>query len=296
LAGLASCCRGRASTPACGPYAWPVMPPSRETRQDARALAAEVAASVNATPKLLPILPELVVGLDALGSPTRRLANLLDAQGLGPRSRVLDLACGKGALAIRLARITGCHVLGVDAFEPFVAAARDAAAKAGVGERCTFVCADVRRARALTKSTRPGGYDVAIMAGLWDAAKAAPLLRVCTRPGGLYLFDDAVRDPRRADADEFLDVPTRRDVVKSIEEYGDGVLAANLTPVETIRRSIQVTLAALEANATTAARRHPNLRAEIRRFIAAQGEAEDLLIGPLRPMVVLAQKQNPERE
>jgi SAM-dependent methyltransferase len=271
------------------------MPPRRRISNSARALAAEVAASVNATPKLLPILPELLDGLDALGSPTRRLANLLYAQGLGPRSRVLDLACGKGALAIRLARLTRCRVVGVDAFEPFVAAARDAAAKAGVGERCTFVCADVRRARSLMKSTCPGGFDVAIMAGLWDAAQAAPLLRECTRLGGLYLFDDAVRDPRHEDADEFLDVPTRRDVVESIEKHGDAVLAARLTPVETIRRSIRVTLAALEANATTAARRHPSLRAEIRSFIAAQQEAEDLLIGPLRPVVVLARKQNSER-
>jgi SAM-dependent methyltransferase len=63
---------------------------------------------------------------------------LVDALGLGPGSRVLDVGCGPGRHAHALAR-RGCEVVGVDISERFVALAAE-----GAPPGATFVRADAR--------------------------------------------------------------------------------------------------------------------------------------------------------
>ena len=66
---------------------------------------------------------------------------LVDALGLEPGQRVLDVGCGPGRHALELAR-RGMAVLGVDASEDFVTLARDAAAAEGLD--AVFEVLDVR--------------------------------------------------------------------------------------------------------------------------------------------------------
>src|ERR1700758_5550010 len=44
--------------------------------------------------------------------------------GLGPGKTLLDVACGAGGPTIRIATITGCSVVGIDAHEDAIAAAQ----------------------------------------------------------------------------------------------------------------------------------------------------------------------------
>lgn len=57
-------------------------------------------------------------------------------------SRVLEVASGAGGPALHVARKTGCSVTGVDANANGVAAAMQAASRAGLAERATFQVAD----------------------------------------------------------------------------------------------------------------------------------------------------------
>jgi ubiquinone/menaquinone biosynthesis C-methylase UbiE len=61
---------------------------------------------------------------------------------LGPASRVLDVACGKGTTAVFLAKEFGCGVLGIDYGEHNVAAARSLAQADHVDSRVQFECGD----------------------------------------------------------------------------------------------------------------------------------------------------------
>jgi ubiquinone/menaquinone biosynthesis C-methylase UbiE len=54
------------------------------------------------------------------------------AAHVGPRSRVLEIAPGPGYLAIELARLTGCRMVGVDISQTFIRIANENARKAGV--------------------------------------------------------------------------------------------------------------------------------------------------------------------
>ncbi|MEV6673698.1 methyltransferase domain-containing protein [Streptomyces sp. NPDC051162] len=61
---------------------------------------------------------------------------------VGPGDRVLDIGCGVGGPAIRLAQVTGAEVVGVSVSLKQVEKANEAAAAAGVGDKVTFLHGD----------------------------------------------------------------------------------------------------------------------------------------------------------
>jgi SAM-dependent methyltransferase len=63
---------------------------------------------------------------------------------LGGSSRVLEVACGSGGPALRLARTTGCAIIGVDIHDEAVAQASRMAREAGLEDRARFRRADAR--------------------------------------------------------------------------------------------------------------------------------------------------------
>ena len=66
---------------------------------------------------------------------THRLGEVI---GLNPDSHVLDVACGRGASAVHLARQFGCHVTGLDYGVENVAGAQAHAAESGVAQLTVF--------------------------------------------------------------------------------------------------------------------------------------------------------------
>jgi ubiquinone/menaquinone biosynthesis C-methylase UbiE len=65
-------------------------------------------------------------------------AQILAWLDLDPTTRVLDVACGAGGPALRLARLAGCQVIGIDLQAEGIATARAAAAHAGLTAQTTF--------------------------------------------------------------------------------------------------------------------------------------------------------------
>ena len=117
---------------------------------------------------------------------------------LAPGSRVLDLTCGPGLYAIALAQ-HGCSVTGVDFSPASIAYARDRAAAAGVGDRCTFFESDVR-----TFTPEAGTYDAALFIygqlavfPRSDAIALLDLMATALRPGGRTCVE--LLDPERID-------------------------------------------------------------------------------------------------
>ena len=107
--------------------------------------------------------------------------------GLGPDTRVIDLGCGPGLYASRLAR-TGARVTGVDISPRSIEYARDRAQREGLD-------VDYRLGDYLALDIEPG-YDLATMimcdyCALSPTQRAALLGRVreLLKPGGAFLFD-----------------------------------------------------------------------------------------------------------
>jgi 2-polyprenyl-3-methyl-5-hydroxy-6-metoxy-1,4-benzoquinol methylase len=59
---------------------------------------------------------------------------------LYPGKRLLDVACGAGGPALRIAATTGCSVVGIDVHEQAVATGCSLAVQRGLAERAEFRC------------------------------------------------------------------------------------------------------------------------------------------------------------
>ncbi len=120
---------------------------------------------------------------------TERLGELL---GLGPGKRVLDVAAGKGASAVFLAKRFGCEVVGVDYSARNVAQASDTAKAAGVAELVRFRQGDAERLPFEDGEFYAVVCECAYCTFPDKAAAAAEFHRVL-RPGGRVGLSDLTR-------------------------------------------------------------------------------------------------------
>lgn len=238
-------------------------------------LARSITRSVDAPAALAPVLGELFAGIDALGSMPSLCVRELFRAGITRRSRVLDLACGKGAVGVEAARRLGCRVVGIDACEPFVASAQALAERRGVRHLCRFSVGDVH-------ADPRSAFDAAVMIGLLPLVKAARLLRERTRPGGVYLIDDCWWDDRIAEPPNRACF-TKLESTALIEHLGDRVERL-VTPTPSVIHTLNKRIyRRLRANAKSIECTAPRLRKPLRQFLANQRAAHRLLGDVLRP-------------
>jgi ubiquinone/menaquinone biosynthesis C-methylase UbiE len=125
---------------------------------------------------------------------TDRLADLLQ---LECSSRVLEVGCGDGGSAVRLAWRLGCRVVGVDPSQPNVEAAARRAREQGVDGLCSFLLGDADRI-----DLGDGGFDAVICEsafdGLPDPVAAAREFVRLLRPGGRVGLNDLAPPDRLA--------------------------------------------------------------------------------------------------
>jgi demethylmenaquinone methyltransferase/2-methoxy-6-polyprenyl-1,4-benzoquinol methylase len=81
----------------------------------------------------------------SLGQDPRWRRFLVSRVDVGPDYEVLDVATGTAAVAIELARATGCSVVGLDQSTEMLATARVRVEAAGLSERIRLVAGDAQR-------------------------------------------------------------------------------------------------------------------------------------------------------
>ncbi|WP_322795355.1 class I SAM-dependent methyltransferase [Tepidiforma sp.] len=111
---------------------------------------------------------------------------------LGPGSRVLDVACGRGTSAIALAREFGCSVVGVDLSAANTRLACEAAQSAGVDHLASFVVGDAEALSFPDASFDAVLCECAFCTFPSKEAAAAEFARVL-RPGGRLGLSDITR-------------------------------------------------------------------------------------------------------
>lgn len=154
---------------------------------DKAALAHSLTAD---TTDLLPHLPYLLQDIWEMGTPFETVRYLFANHIARPNAmRVLDLASGKGAVGIRLAREYGCRVTLVDALPDFLETAKEKADELGVRELCQFRVEDVTQT-----VTREIDWDCVLFLAAGNAlgtpCQTLSALVQVVKPAGYMVIDE----------------------------------------------------------------------------------------------------------
>ena len=157
------------------------------TREVDEKLACSLTAE---TTELLPFLPYLLQDLWELGSSPRDIIGLMKKHiPMSKDMKVLDLACGKGAVSINIAKEIGLNVHGFDLLPEFIEYAAKKAEELGVSALCHFTIGDVNEVVNTQK-----GYDCVIFGAagniLGSPRETLTKLSKTVKPGGFIIIDE----------------------------------------------------------------------------------------------------------
>lgn len=183
-----------------------------------------IAYALEMEPQLLPFAPALLADLDELGSNMEMIVAILQSLKLPLSTRVLDLGCGKGAVAIAIAQELGWHVVGVDLFPPFIEHCRTQAEAAGVAHLCSFVEGNILQ---LAHNIEP--HDVVHIGALGDTLgsceETVRVVRQYVRPGGYIVISDGyLKDGCAGSFAGFENYASHNETVRRLTSHGDVLL------------------------------------------------------------------------
>jgi len=111
---------------------------------------------------------------------------------LRPTARLLDVACGSGGPSLRIARLTGCQVVGVELYDEAVAEGTRLAQEAGLEKRASFVQADASETLPFEDGFFDAIFCIDAINHLADRPRVLGDWARLLRPRGRLLFTDPV--------------------------------------------------------------------------------------------------------
>jgi ubiquinone/menaquinone biosynthesis C-methylase UbiE len=140
---------------------------------------------------LIPYLPYLLQDLWELGSSPKDIIDMIQKHiQISEKTKVLDLACGKGAVSVQVAKALGCMMKGIDIIPEFIDFAKKKAQEYGVENSCEFKVGDINEAVKIEKD-----YDIVILGAVGDVLgideQTIQKLKYTVKNGGYIFIDDA---------------------------------------------------------------------------------------------------------
>ena len=151
----------------------------------------KLACSLTAeTTELIPFLPYLLQDLWELGSNPREMVRLMKKHiPISENTKIVDIACGKGAVSIIIAKELAVNVYGFDLMPGFIEYANKKAQELNVGALCHFTVAN-----ANDVVNTEADYDCVIFGAagnvLGDPAETLNKLCRTVKQGGFILIDE----------------------------------------------------------------------------------------------------------
>jgi 2-polyprenyl-3-methyl-5-hydroxy-6-metoxy-1,4-benzoquinol methylase len=111
---------------------------------------------------------------------------------LAPGRILLDVACGAGGPALRIAAATGCSIVGIDVHEKAVATASACASQRGLAERAKFQAADATQPLPFSNASFEAITCIDAINHLPDRQGIIAEWARLLKPGGRVLFTDPI--------------------------------------------------------------------------------------------------------
>ena len=243
----------------------------RETEEKlARSLTAE-------TTELLPFLPYLLQDLWELGSSPEDMIRLIKKHmPISKDTKILDLACGKGAVSINIAKSLNVNVYGFDLLPDFIKYAKQKAEEMNVASLCHFTLADINDIVDTEKN-----YDCVIFGGAGDVLgspqETLNKLLKTVKPQGYILIDEAyLRDNSSKEEIKYMNYEyLTREQWLCLFRDGGLKLVEEVSNME--EYNFDSDNRAIAARADELAAKHPEKRALFEEYVQSQlNECDDL--------------------
>ncbi|MCL2116452.1 MAG: class I SAM-dependent methyltransferase [Methanobrevibacter sp.] len=155
---------------------------------------------------MLDFLPYLLQDLWELGSNPEDIINLIEKyMDTSEESNILDLACGKGAVAIKIAKSLNVKVTGIDLIPEFIEYASQKANKLSADTFCHFKTEDINESVLIEKN-----YDCVILGSagniLGTPEETLHKLKLPIKPHGyIIIYDVCLRDTAKKEDIKYKD-------------------------------------------------------------------------------------------
>jgi cyclopropane fatty-acyl-phospholipid synthase-like methyltransferase len=111
---------------------------------------------------------------------------------LSPAQTLLDIGCGAGGPALRIAAITGCCIIGIDVHDQAVKTATSLAAQRGLSERAEFRVADASSRLPFPEASFDAITCIDAINHFPDRPRLIAEWARVLKPGGRLLFTDPI--------------------------------------------------------------------------------------------------------
>jgi len=220
---------------------------------------------------MLPHMPYLLQDLWALGSSVEIILDVIDQLKLSQETKVLDLACGKGAVSIQIASKFGFRVTGIDAMEPFLREAIQKSEEHKVSNLCEFIEDDI-----LNYTLNKHNYDVVILAsvgGVFGSLKnTIARLRTQVKNNGCIIIDDGyLKNAEHLNRKGYEHGLNHEESIKALTSSGDELIKEINTDEVSIDINEEYT-ALIKKRGEELIVSNPEMKAEIDNYIRGQEE------------------------
>jgi cyclopropane fatty-acyl-phospholipid synthase-like methyltransferase len=252
----------------------------------------DLCEALEASPDLLPFMPELLADMWVLGSSPEIIVDFLRPLGLLlGETRVLDLGCGKGAVAITIARELGFRVHGVDLMAPFIDEANRRAIEQNVADLCHFEVADLH-----DEIKKAGEFDVLIYASvgglLGTPRECIAQLRQVVRSGGYIIIDDGfLTGTVPIERQGYENYVSHEETLRQLTSHGDTLLRETIIPSEEVRAQNRKYFELIRSRADRLMKQKPEAAPVISAYLARQEEECEIIETAVKVAVWLLQKK-----
>lgn len=231
----------------------------------------KIATSMETNLEVFPYIDDLLIDLWDLGSFPRLYLEWFDELNIQPGIKVLDLGCGKGAVAIQIAEKFKVKMTGIDLHEPFLQFAEQKAKQFGVTHLCEFRKADITKAVSQLKD-----FDITFLnsiGAIWnnDIADTIWNLRNTVKTGGYIIYDDGyVKDGETVGESHYAYMTDKKSTLNMLTRFGDRIIKEKIFSREEIKKQNQTYLAAIEKRGKEIIDQNPDVSRQINDYIEIQ--------------------------
>jgi len=241
-------------------------------------------------PHIVTFVPELLSEIWALGSLPGLIVEWFQELSLSPNTKVLDLACGKGAVAIALARTLQFEITGIDYFKPFILEAQKKAVELNVDKLCHFKHGDITNVE-----NQMDNFDIVSMTAVGnvfgDTKQTVSRLRDMIKNDGYILIDDGyLSSNNKINHPDYKDCKNNDETISQLTAMGDKIINEKILTIDEITMQNRMNTERIEKKVITLSKKHPEYRQDFEHYLQWEKDECKILETDFTSAVWLLQK------